>query len=85
MRTRHFTGLHDGTAEEQLLRMEMTELQRSLSEAHGEASSARETADKVLNSLQEAQARHKHVCVCYWRAVDLYVTCAVGQMTVQWL
>lgn len=52
--------------------MEMTELQRSLSEAHGEASGARETADQVMTSLQEAQAIHKQVCIWCWHAVDTY-------------
>jgi hypothetical protein len=68
------TGLNDVTSEEeQLLRMEMTELQRSLSEAHGEASGARATADKMLSSLQEAQAIHERVREngCLW-------VCAVG-------
>ena len=41
----------------------MTELQRSLSEAHGEATGAREAADKVKSSLHEAQTIHKRVRV----------------------
>jgi hypothetical protein len=47
----------------------MTELQRSLSEAHGEAIGARKTTDKVLNSLQEAQALHRQVCISGWTAL----------------